>query len=119
MKDIKIFNNETILLYLKAFFLVINEELFEQKKNKFEIEDFILLQGDLHFHYNMMIIVSFIFLNIFMENFHIFNLDNKEFLKDYYLDKVTITFIENLNKFKAFRVISSLQIITTLLKLSV
>ena len=120
MQDINIFNEKSIQLYLKAFYLVLNDELFEQKKNKFEIEDFILLLGECSFHNNMMIIVIFIFMNIIMENFQIFNLDKGEInINEFTLDKLTLKFIENLNKFKAFNVISSLQIINSLIKLSV
>ena len=68
----------------------------------------------------MIIIVSYVFLNIIIEHFNLFIITEKNIsISQYCVEKLTMTFLDNLNKIKAFSIMSSLRIITTLLRLNV
>ena len=91
------------------------EELFNQEKEKFNIEDFSLLLSDINFLYNIFIVLCFVFINCIFEKPSIFSYN----IESTQIDKLILKYIENINKVNKFSLYNSFKISVNLNKLMV
>ena len=91
------------------------EELFNQEKEKFNIEDFSLLISDINFLYNIFIVLCFVFINCIFEKPSIFSYN----IESTQIDKLILKYIENINKVNKFSLYNSFKISVNLNKLMV
>src|SRR4051812_44852489 len=97
-----------------------NDELFQQEKERYEVDDFELILSDNNFHFNIFIVLSYVYLNYgYDQNITALNPQTpipggkpaKYQLKP---DKTILVFMENVKALPEFNLFSSFKISNSL-----